>query len=387
MWKGVLVSRFLFVLGSALALGCASTPKPAPATDTAPARPVTAQAQQPESGEAPAHSKHRFLPPAEIMKRIQDSSVLYRIDGKDSPPGGWADQLWPTKVAPVAHPRVVTEHGHPVVQEWPVNEKAEALLQEAEPLFQAEHYAEAAKLYERATTVCPDCYEAWSFRGDAALFSGDAATGLAHYRKAASLNPYDYRLFFYQGNALLHLGRLDEAREAWAWSLVLNPRNPLIRQVFQQNPQLGLVIREDAFVPRGVARKEGDAVAVEFDPDYGAEWLAYANCKGLWLGEPSHRQEVTGSTDPGFTSDEELECLASALAVHVSQREKGTADKVDPSLDGVVAIVQDGMASELIAFEMGARVYPQVTLTLGDAARQRLREYVLRYVLVPAGGR
>ena len=55
---------------------------------------------------------------------------------------------------------------------------------------------------------------------------------------------------------------------------------------------------------------------------------------------------------------------------------------MDLSLDGLVAVIEDGMATELVLFEMAARVHPQYTLTLGDAERQRLKDYILRYVLL-----
>ena len=146
---------------------------------------------------------------------------------------------------------------------------------------------------------------------------------------------------------------------------MLNPRNPIIREFFRENPGVGLAMQGDVLVPRGFAHEEGKEVMVEFDPDYGAAWLAFANCKGLWLGEASHREEMTGTAERHFSSVEELECLASAAVVHASQREKGEEGAMDTSLDGLVAIIEDGMGTELVLFEMAARVHPQYTLDAG----------------------
>ncbi|HEY0093756.1 MAG TPA: tetratricopeptide repeat protein, partial [Archangium sp.] len=241
----------------------------------------------------------------------------------------------------------------------------------------------AAKLYAQAAERCPRCYLVWLFRGDAALFGGNPTTALAHYDKAAQLNPNDYRAHFYRGSALVRLGRYEEARDAWAWSLVLNPRNPIIRQFFQNNPSVGLAITGDVVVPRGIALQEEDGVVIHFDPDRHPAWFAYANCKAIWLGEPSHRQELTGSTDHIFSSTEELECLASAASIYESQLRKGEEAREDSSLERLWAIIQDKKATELVLFEMAARVHPQMTLTLDDEARERLHAYVLKYVLVP----
>jgi hypothetical protein len=317
---------------------------------------------------------------------MEASQVRYRLEPKDSPPGGWAEELWPMQVEPIPVPRVVVEEGRRSIQAWPENPKAEALIAQGEEHYRARRYAEAAKLYEQALAMCPDCYLARAYLGDALLFGGDAASALVHYQKATELNPHDFRLYYFQGSALVRLGRLKEALKAWAWSLVLNPRNPVLRQFFRQNQELGLVIRGDVLVPRGFARKEGEEVVVEFDPDYGAAWLAFANCKALWLGEPSHRQEMIGTTGHYFSSIEETECLASVAMVHMGQKEQGTEGPTDPSLDRLMAVIGDGMIMELVLFEIAARVHPQYTLTLDDAERQRLLTYVLQHVLVPVGG-
>lgn len=375
------MNRSLIAVGCAFVLGCASTQKAASVSKQAEASPPRTATAPPSQPEHPG-----FLSPAEIMKRLEASKVSYRVDGKDSPPGGWADQLWPQRVQEVQFPRVVVEKGERVVREWPENKEARKLLDEAEPLFQAKKYAEAGKLYARATEVCPDCYMAWNFRGDAAYFADDAATALEHYRKATILNPDDHRSWFFLGNALAKLGRFDEALDAWGWCLTLSPRYPVIRQFFRTNSNLGLVIREDAIVPRGYAERVGEEVSIQFDPNHDPAWFAFANCKALWLGEPSHRQEMTGTTEEHFNSVEELECLGSALVVHESQKEQGKTDASDPTLDRLYVIARDGMLLEAVLFEVGSRVHPHIVLTLDDAARQRLKAYVLKHVLVPMGG-
>ena len=374
------MNRTLVAAGCALVLGCASTQKPTVASQPEASPPAgTVQAE--------ASPKHpRFLSPAEIAKRLEASPVSYRVEGKDSPPGGWADALWPQRVQEVQFPRVVVQDGERVIREWPENPEARKLLDEAEPLFQAKKYPEAGKLYARATEVCPDCYMAWNFRGDAAYFSDDAATALEHYRKAVELNPDDHRSWFFLGNALGKVGRFDEALDAWAQCLTLSPRYPVIRQFFRNNSHLGLVIREDSITPRGYAERTGEGVTIQFDPNHDLGWLGFANCKALWIGEPSHRKEMTGTTEEHFNSLEELECLGAALVVHEDQKRQGKTESADPSLDRLYDIANDGMLLEAVLFEVGTRVHPQLVLTLNDAARQRLKAYVRKHVLVPVGG-
>ncbi|WP_224248700.1 tetratricopeptide repeat protein [Hyalangium gracile] len=367
--------RSLVLIGCVLGIGCASAPKRAPTGSTESA----SEAPRPGSTGHPD-----FLSPADVMKRLEESKVQYRLEPKDSPPGGWADQLWPQRVEPVTAPRVVVEGGQRVIQEWPENPKAQELVNQGEVHFRDRRYAEAAKLYAQAVEACPDCYLARAYLGDARLFGGDPEAALVDYRKATELNPYDYRLYYFQGSALARLGRLAEARDAFASSLVLNPRNPVLRQFFRENRGLGMALQGDILVPRGFAHEEGNDVMIEFDPDYGAAWLAFANCKALWIGEPSHREEMTGTTERHFSSIEETECLVSTAMVHVTQSENADATQnMDPSLDRLMAVIEDGMVTELVLFELATRVHPQYTLTLDDADRERLKAYVLEHVLLP----
>ena len=70
-----------------------------------------------------------------------------------------------------------------------------------------------------------------------------------------------------------------------------------------------------------------------------------------------------------------------AAIVHYQQ---GRDERVDASLDRLLAIIEDGMVTQLVLFEMAARVHPQYTLTLDEEERQRLKAYVLKHVLLPA---
>jgi tetratricopeptide (TPR) repeat protein len=360
--------RILSFLLLPLLAGCAS--KSANTREAAPA------AQSPRG---------EFLSPKEIFERMEASSVQYEVLEKDAPPGGWAEQLWPQRVEAQPYPRVVEKEGVRTLAPH-LDEPASArLLEQAEPHYQAGRFDEAAKLYAQATEACPRCTDAWIFRGDAALFSEKKEEALEHYRKATALNPDDYRGHFFQGHALARMGRRAEAREAFASALVLNPRLPTLRKLLAVNPHFGLVLAPDVVVPRGFAERTDAGVTVMYDGHYGTTWLAFAACKALWLGEPSHRKAQTGSEDAGrFTTTEELECLRAALiGYEVAKQEQGAQEAVrDEGLERLGPIVEAGMADALVLFELAARVHPQATLTMNDATRAKLRSYVLTYVLL-----
>jgi hypothetical protein len=128
--------------------------------------------------------------------------------------------------------------------------------------------------------------------------------------------------------------------------------------------------------PRALARQEEGAVGIYADMDEPS-WLGYGICKAVWIGEPSHRQEMIGSTKHRWTSREETECIAALATGYLRYREK----KQDPALERLLAIIEEGYASELIVYEAASRMAPHVTLTLDGSQRQRMQAFVLKHVL------
>jgi hypothetical protein len=115
-----------------------------------------------------------------------------------------------------------------------------------------------------------------------------------------------------------------------------------------------------------------------------APWLAYGACKALWRADPQHRAEVTGSDNDTFTTAEELECLQTLVTTYDAHR--GEADTpFDSNLDQLRMLVSDGLANELILFELASRVSPDATLLVSAEERKRIHDFVLNRVFTELG--
>lgn len=371
-------SRWVAVL--LLTSACATAPRPAPGEG---------------SGEAVARSgrtvpdtrSRDFLTPPELMKRIEASPVQYLIEDierlKDVAPERLVEAVWPEGPEPFEVPVVEqSEDGSRVVRPATFNPEAMAIIQQAEVHYQAKRYAEAEKLYAQALEKEPGNYLAALNLGDAALFSGDPKTALTRYERAARINPDDHRSYFFRGTALAHLDRMAEARDMYAWALTLRPEHPYVMHALEQNADaLGIRLQPRVLRPRALARVEGKGISVHVDPE--SPWLVHGLCKALWLGEESHRLEMTGEPGHHPTPIEELECLGLLGAVYTRFQEEGKPK--DPALERLLRIVEEGYGKELILYEALARQSPHVVLTLDTKARERLHQYVLRFV-VPLEG-
>jgi tetratricopeptide (TPR) repeat protein len=329
-----------------------------------------------------ASAEPRYLTPAEMFRRMKDSPVRYDIKGWDAltnvPRDQIADQLWRPRHERIPFPTVsVSADGERAVVSYRFDPASMREVEAAEPDYKAKRFADAEKRYLTAVTLSPQNYLAWSDLGDCALDQGRGQEALTDYDRALALDPHDYRLWFYKGDALAKLGRKSEALDAYAFSLVLNPRNPILLGKLKRS---GLDVLPDVVQPRGFVRKEADGVAVYADTQGAPAWGAVAVCKALWLGEPSRRAEAKVAAG-AWSSFEEAECLSSLGAAYAAARAK-EGFVPEPALERLARIgLEDHMLNELVVYELGSRVDPQIALRLSDDQRARMKRYVLKHVM------
>jgi tetratricopeptide (TPR) repeat protein len=329
----------------------------------------------------------RLLGPAEILARLEQSKTKYEITSTESAPdvpaARYAELLWPPMGADLDFPAVVAgTDGRTKVVAATLSPGALQAIRAAEPLFREGRYEAAAARYEEGLREDPDSFLLLSHLGDCHYHRGRYGDALRLYERAIAILPTDHRLWFYKGQALAHLGRGAEAVDAFVEALVLRPRYALLLGWLERNAD-ALEIRVETapvLAPKTFVRREGDRVRVFVDAE-SPHWLAFGACKALWLGEPSRRLEATGSASPAFSSIEERECIASLLTVYRSRRQAKDFVR-DASLDRLEQIVEAGLVDGFILYELGSRVVPWCTIAAGDDAKEMVRRYVRRYVLV-----
>ncbi len=372
----------LVLVGALIASGCA---KRAPASSP-PEAPPARDGKLTLNLNLPPNP--RFLKPSEIVARMQSSPISYSIEGTDAEPVTSRQalaQMWPPRYPTLEHP-CVTGTGTPRrIGPCAMKPEAQALLEEAEPHYDKKQYAEAGALAAKAAAIDPDSHLVWLYVGDCAYFSGDARAALEAYDKALEINPVDYQGHFFRGNALARLGRTEEAKRSFARSLVLKPRNDLLLGRLEDDAALPYAPLPEVVAPSVLAWRDGESIHIRADPKT-VPWFMYGMCKGFWLGEPAHRQELTGSEELSFSVAEEMECLLNLLVTYQRRlTDPSMPDHGERSapLDRLEQIVRAGFLRELVIFELGTRVHPQLTVYLDDGALARMERFVLDHVFAP----
>jgi len=359
-----------------LVAGCAAAPPTAPRPrDVAPLI-------WPDGAERP-------IPPllsiAEILRRMEASSVRYQLrpfEDCDIPAARTASLLWPRGTPEYSFPVVTPDtDGSPIVHELSHLPEIDTLLLQAEPAYLDQRYDEATVLYDRALALAPGYGPALLNAGDARLFGGQPLEALDLYRRAQHADPFDHRGYFYAANTLLVLGRPDEALLQYAEALARRPRHALLRAgIESRGKYLGRRLRGDVLQFEGFVRRGSEAVEICAQPT--AAWIAWASCKGYWLGDAAHRRQMLGTETPVFSNVEELECLRALLQGYEQQRGEGA----DPSLEELRDISRAGELDVLVLLELATRVDPHAALRIPARSRPRLVRYVLRHMLVEGEG-
>lgn len=324
------------------------------------------------------------------MRKAMETSPTHYVYGSVTELGGrtpadFVQELWPAmKDEPQALKVETGPDGKKRVVERTCSDQAEKELEAADGLYYGGQRERALAGYQRAARIDPSCTDAAQGGAECLLKLGRTAEAVDLYRKAVALQPTDHRLRFFLGSALFAAGKPDEATDQMVESLVLHPRFDFALTMLRARADaLGVTIHDEPFAPKAIARLEDRGVAIYApvgDPSAFA-WTAWATCKGFWMGEESHRRALTGQARRAFSTVEELECLGALVAAYQQDRAAGTVP-ADPALDRIATIVKDGYASEMVAYEMASRIVPWGTLLLDESQKQRMREYVKRYVVV-----
>jgi tetratricopeptide (TPR) repeat protein len=339
------------------------------------------------SGPTSGKDKGRFLTPKEMLKMMEKSKTQYRMDTlesiKDMGPEQFAEVYWPRGDKELQYPWIEDDgKGHLTLTSYDFENGSLGPLNEAEAAYSDKKYDHAAELYQKALEASPKCYFAYIGLGDIRFFSGDYEGALALYQKSIDLNPYDFRGFFFKAHALVKLKRFTEAKESFAESLALKPyRKSLMQAIGNAAADLGVTLQDRPFLPKSLARLEGETVAMYSNPE-DTPWFWYALCKGLWLGEAGHRKALLGKEEHQWSNTEERECLALLVVGYEQSREDGKVP-ADPSLDRIKRFFDEKLLDPFIFFEMYSRESPDIMLLLPAEPRKQVKDYILRYVLVP----
>lgn len=272
------------------------------------------------------------------------------------------------------------------------NAEADRLMTEAEALFARGRLDEALKNYQDALRLDPKLYMAALFSGDVYKERGDFPQAEVWYRKAIEIDPTRETAYRYSATPFMRQGKYEQARERYVEAFITEPYNQFAVAGLSQwaevtktplaHPDIA-VPADVTFDAKGDAQIKLDARTLLSGKDDGSfAWVAYGAARSAW------RREKFAKTFPRekayrHSLAEEADALRGVLAA--ASAGDGKTKRLSPSLARLRKLEEEGLLEAYVLLARADEGIAQDHPAYLRQNRERLRRYVVEYVLTGGG--
>ncbi|MDX6611522.1 MAG: hypothetical protein QOD75_708 [Blastocatellia bacterium] len=269
--------------------------------------------------------------------------------------------------------------------------QADKFMNEGEASFSQGKLDEAFKAYQKALAIDPKLYHAALFSGDVQMQKGDFAQAEVWYQRAITIDPNKETAYRYSATPLMKQQKFDEARDRYIEAFITEPYNSFTVAGFTQWAQATRtpLAHPKIDIPTSVTFDEKGDVKINLDSsallggkdDGSFAWISYGATRTTWHKE-KFKQTFPGEGSYRHTLAEEADALRSVITLATADKE---TKNLSPALAKLKKLNDAGLleAYILLARPDGgiARDHPAYL----RANREKLRRYVLEYVVKGAG--
>jgi len=271
------------------------------------------------------------------------------------------------------------------------NAEADKLMTEAEAFFSQGKFDEALRNYQAALKLDPKIYMAALFSGDVYTQRGDFQQAEVWYQKAIEIDPYRETAYRYSATPLMKQGKYDQARDRYVEAFITEPYSKFSLAGLTQWAQTtqtrlahpAIDIPTDVkFDEKGDAQINLDASALLSGKENGGiAWISYGATRSTW------HKEKFAKTFPQerayrHSLAEEADALRSVLAL---ASDKKVAKTLSPSLARLKKLDEEGLLEAYILLARADQGIAQDHPAYLRQNRDKLRRYVVQYVLTGGG--
>ena len=267
----------------------------------------------------------------------------------------------------------------------------EAAMKTAESDFARGDYDKARQGYLRVLLLDPYNYAAALFIGDVYFRQHTQGSAGEWFARAIQIDPDQETAYRYWADALMALGKNDEARLKYIDAIVAEPygRKPwegAKKWTDSNQPQVHVLKIRDKSETKVQDEKtinitiDNSVLQGKHDPTTAA-WLMYGMNRALWRGE-RFKKEFPNEAKYRRTLKEEADCLGGMLSVLQEQKEfKKHPNKVDPALLELMKIQEAGFMEPFVLLNRADNDIAQDYPAYRDANREKVRAYLDAFVI------
>lgn len=274
------------------------------------------------------------------------------------------------------------------------NPAAEQAMRAGEAAFSLRNFDEAIKQYSRALEIEPKNYAAALFIGNTYDKKDDFARAATWYEHAIRLDPNIETAYRYYADMLAKQGEMARARTMLIHAVVAEPYNRIVWRELRawatiNNTRINEVY---AGVPVSALKKDAQPPATkpEQPQDVADAWRAYLAVRSEWRSGSKFKERFPQEAGYRHTLAEESEALAATVAVAEKLKgDKRTAELVlkDPGLLLLMKLHHAGLLNAYVLFSLGDAGTAKDYSAYRAAHRDKLEEYMDKFVVPPAPAR
>lgn len=298
--------------------------------------------------------------PAEILKIMNDSKLVYRISDDYQPesavdtPAVLSNQMLLEK----------TDSGY-VLTAYVLSDSAEHYYDKGEEAFRKRDYSAAILYYDTLRMVEPSYYHVLTLIGDVYYLEKQYDSAAAYFEHAIQKNFADYDAHWFLADTYRQLSEPDSALRQITIAYLLNVNHSnLNRAIRIYRERAGHLWVEWDFTPEYSISEHGHTVSVDASPT----WIGYAMVKAVWKYEPGYADSMIGTHRQKLVINwpEEKE----AVLAYIADSSKGSR---------IRKIIDDGYFPEFVLFELAAKKHPSIMALLPRKEFFRVLDYVDKF--------
>jgi tetratricopeptide (TPR) repeat protein len=256
--------------------------------------------------------------------------------------------------------------------------EAAALIKDGEQAFTSGKYQIALTAYTKAFEIDPRSHSAALFIGDVHFIQKRYAEAITWFEKATTIDPDRETSFRYWADALVKLGRLDDARARYIDAVIASPYNRLPREALSRFALATKSSRKPPAVDLSQATVElkDGKTHIGIGSDANPMLIIYTAARGRWL-EVERAKYFPADAAPRHSLPEE--CYGLRFLAEVSEGKSTDDPKTKsfaPSIATLKSLDRDGLLEAFVLLDRPTQGIAEDYMSYRLAHRAELVRYI-----------
>jgi tetratricopeptide (TPR) repeat protein len=249
-------------------------------------------------------------------------------------------------------------------------------MREGEAAFAGRQYDEARRNYARALDLEPTNYSAALFIGNTYDRENEFGKSVQWYQRAIQLAPNVETAYRYYADMLARQGDMGRARTMLLHAVVAEPYNRVVWRELHAWAALNKTRIAQVFI----------SVPVEQKGKTSAIWQPYRDVKARWQTGAEFQKYFPEESQYRHSLPEEVDALM-AVADGLLSSDRAREVRSDPSLTLLLQLRQAGLIPPYVLFSLGGPGVARDYDGFREMNREKLEEYLDRFVVPPLNDR